>query len=125
MGLAGCGGSSHDSASTPPPSPAPTVVSTTPANAATAVLNTTEVSATFDQAMDPTTLKNASFNVTCPAGTESFGSVSYDAATKKATFARITETPTNEPQSEVAEPFRSEEHTSDLQSLMRTTYAVF
>ena len=105
MSLAGCGGSSHGNAGTPPISAAPTVVSTTPANAATAVLNTAEVSATFDQAMDPTTLKNASFNVTCPAGTESFGSVSYDAATKKATFARITETPTNEPQSEVAEPF--------------------
>lgn len=105
MSLAGCGGSGHGNAGTPPMSAAPTVVSTTPANAATAVLNTAEVSATFDQAMDPTTLKNASFNVTCPAGTESFGSVSYDAATKKATFARITETPTNEPQSEVAEPF--------------------
>ncbi len=109
VGLAGCGGSGHgDNTSTmpppPPPAPAPTVVSTTPVDAATGVLNTAEVSVTFDQAIDPATLKNANFSVNCPADAEPFGSVVYDAATKKATFVRITETPTNLPQSEVAEP---------------------
>src|SRR5690348_4511968 len=105
VGLTGCGGSSpHGQAATPPPVPAPTVVSTTPANAATGVLNTAEGSATFDQAIDPATLKNATFNVNCPAGAAAFGSVTYDAATRKATFVRITESPTNPPQSEVAEP---------------------
>ena len=108
VGLAGCGGSNHNGQTPPPPTtpaaPAPTVLSTTPANAATGVLNTAEVSATFDQAMDPATLKNATFNVNCPTGADAFGSVVYDAATKKATFVRITETPTNLPQSEVAEP---------------------
>jgi mono/diheme cytochrome c family protein len=104
-GLAGCGGSGHgDAPASPQAGPAPTVVSTTPANAATGVLNTAEVSATFDQAMDATTLKSASFSVNCPAGAEPFGSVMYDPATRKATFVRVTESPTNPAQSEVAEP---------------------
>ncbi|MEO7071518.1 MAG: Ig-like domain-containing protein [Rhodanobacter sp.] len=108
VGLAGCGGSSHDGASAPPPitpsAPAPTVISTTPVNAAASVLNTATVSATFDQAIDPATLKSANFSVNCPADAATFGSVTYDAATKTATFVRITENPTNLPQSEVAEP---------------------
>lgn len=104
-GLAGCGGSGHgDAPASPQAGPPPSVVSTTPANAATGVLNTAEVSATFDQAMDPTTLKSASFSVNCPAGAEPFGSVTYDPATRKATFVRVTESPTNPAQSEVAEP---------------------
>jgi len=94
VGFVGCGDGD----------PPPTVVSTTPANAATGVLNTAEVSATFDQAMDMTTLKSANFSVNCPTGAEPFGSVVYDAAMRKATFVRITESPTNLPQSEVAEP---------------------
>lgn len=96
--LGGCGGDSS------PPPASPTVVSITPANAATGVLNTAKVSATFDQAIDPATLKNATFSVNCPTGSDPFGSVTYDAATKTATFVRITESPTNLPQSEVAEP---------------------
>lgn len=109
VGLAGCGGSGHDNSAAPtspasPGSPAPTVVSTTPVDAATGVLNTAEVSVTFDQAIDPATLTNANFSVNCPAEAEPFGSVVYDEAAKKATFVRITETPTNLPQSEVAEP---------------------
>lgn len=95
-GLAGCG----DSGDSPPP----VVVSTTPANAATGVLNTAEVSATFDQAIDPATLKNATFSVNCPTGADPFGFVTYDPAARKATFVRIAESPTNLPQSEVAEP---------------------
>ncbi len=107
VGLVGCGGSSHDSQMPPPPppaAPAPTITSTTPANAATGVLNTAEVSATFDQAMDAATLKSANFSVNCPTGAVPFGSIVYDAAKNKATFVRITESPTNLPQSEVAEP---------------------
>jgi len=80
------------------------VVSVTPANAATGVLNTATVSATFDQSIDPTTLTSANFSVTCPVGAEPFGSVTYDDATKTATFVRVTDKPTNLPQSEVAEP---------------------
>ncbi|MEO9064196.1 MAG: Ig-like domain-containing protein [Burkholderiaceae bacterium] len=97
-GLAGCGGSSDDDAAPP------NVLATAPANAATNVLNTSKVSATFDQAIDPATLKNANFRVNCPAGADPFGSVSYDPSTRTATFVRITESPTNLPQSEVAEP---------------------
>lgn len=108
VGLAGCGGSNHNGQAsappTPPAAPAPTVVTVTPADGATGVLNTAEVSATFDQSMDTATLKNANFSVNCPAGAEPFGSVIYDAAAKKATFVRTAETPTNLPQSEVAEP---------------------
>ncbi len=107
VGLAGCGGSGNDSPPPPPPPPAPpapTVLSTMPANAASGVLNTAEVSATFDQAIDVATLKAANFSVNCPTGAQPFGSVVYDAANKKATFVRITEKPTNLPQSEVAEP---------------------
>jgi mono/diheme cytochrome c family protein len=109
MTLAGCGGSSHNNdAATPPPAtpsaPSPTVVSVTPVDAATGVLNTTTVSATFDQSIDPATLTSANFSVTCPIGAEPFGSVTYDDATKTAKFVRITDKPTNLPQSEVAEP---------------------
>lgn len=106
-GLVGCGSSGHDH-QTPTPSPpaatAPTVTSTMPADAASGVLNTAEVSATFDQAIDVATLTAANFSVNCPTGSNPFGSVVYDAATKKATFVRINEKPTNLPQSEVAEP---------------------
>ena len=99
-GLAGCGGSNDNGQASPPLA----VVPTTPANAAVGVLNTAEVSATFDQAIDPATPKNANFSVNCPTGADAFGSVTYDAVTKKATFARVIESPTNLPQSEVAEP---------------------
>lgn len=108
VGLTGCGGSGHGSAGTPPtptPSaPAPTVVTTTPVNAATGVLNTAAVSATFDQSIDPATLNSANFSVNCPTDAATFGSVTYNATSRTATFVRITEKPTNLPQSEVAEP---------------------
>ncbi len=109
VSLAGCGGSSHNAGPAPmppPPTPAvaPTITATTPADAATGVLNTATVSVTFDHEMDPATLKSANFSVTCPADAATFGSVTYDAASKTATFVRITEEPTNLPQSEVAEP---------------------
>lgn len=104
-GLAGCGSSDGGGqTSAPPATPAIGVVATNPANAAAGVLNTMEVSATFDQAIDPATLKDANFTVNCPAGAEPFGSVTYDAAAKKATFVRVAESPTNLPQSVVAEP---------------------
>lgn len=109
VGLVGCGGSNHDDQTNNPPpttpsAPAPTVVSVTPANAATGVLNTAAVSVTFDQSIDPATLTSANFSVACPADAAPFGSVVYDADSKTATFVRITDTPTNLPQSEVAEP---------------------
>ena len=105
--LAGCGGSGNGTPpiSTPPPTPpALSVVSTTPTDGATDVLNTAEVSVTFDQAMDAETLKSATFNVLCPAGSDLFGSVVYDEESHKASFVRITENPTNLPQSLRAEP---------------------
>ena len=114
MTLAGCGGSSNnDNAGTtpPPPTPAagPTVASFTPANAATGVLNTSDVSVTFSQSIDPATLTSSSFSVTCPVGAEPFGSVVYDDATKTAKFVRITDKPTNLPQSLRAEPMPANE----------------
>lgn len=97
--LGGCGGgsSSHDSRG-------PTVTSVSPAQAAAGVLNTAQVSVTFDKKIDPTTLNGSTFSVKCPSDAEPFGSVTYDAVTRTATFVRITETPTNLPQSEAAEP---------------------
>lgn len=109
LSLAGCGGSSHNNnAATPPPvtpaAPGPTVASVTPVDAATGVPNTAAVSVTFDKSIDPASLNSTSFSVTCPIGADPFGSVVYDADKKTATFVRITDKPTNLPQSEVAEP---------------------
>jgi hypothetical protein len=64
--------------------PPPAVVSTIPANLATAVPVNTAISATFSEAMDPTTITGATFTVTGPGVTPVAGVVSYSGTT--ATF---------------------------------------
>jgi Ice-binding-like/Bacterial Ig-like domain len=64
--------------------PAPTVVSTVPANGATAVPVNTVVSATFSETMNAATINAASFTVTGPGATPAAGVVTY--AGNTATF---------------------------------------
>jgi len=63
---------------------APTVVSTVPANLATAVPVNTPITATFSEAMDPTTITGSTFTVMGPGATPVAGAVTYSGTT--ATF---------------------------------------
>src|SRR5580704_11702699 len=63
---------------------APTVISTVPANGATAVAVNTAISATFSEPMNPLTLTNATFTLTGPGVTPVAGVVTYSGST--ATF---------------------------------------
>jgi len=62
----------------------PTVISTIPVNAATAVAVNTAISATFSEAMNPATITAATFTLTGPGATPVGGTVSYSGST--ATF---------------------------------------
>ncbi|MGC2466317.1 MAG: Ig-like domain-containing protein [Candidatus Acidiferrum sp.] len=62
----------------------PTVVSTVPANGATAVAVNTTISATFSEAMNPATINGTTFTVTGPGATPVAGTVTYAGTT--ATF---------------------------------------
>ncbi len=75
-------------------SPPPTVVSSIPANAATGVATNTSVSATFSEAMDPTTITGATFTLTGPGATAVAGAVTYagNTATFTPTAALATST---------------------------------
>ncbi len=64
----------------------PTVLSVTPAVAATNVATNTLVMATFSEAMDPASLSMASFTLACPVGSAITGSVGYAANGNVATF---------------------------------------
>jgi ketosteroid isomerase-like protein len=64
--------------------PPPAVMSTVPANLATGVAVNTPISATFTEAMDPTTINGATFTVTGPGATPVAGVVTYSGTT--ATF---------------------------------------
>ncbi|MGC2832129.1 MAG: Ig-like domain-containing protein [Candidatus Acidiferrum sp.] len=64
--------------------PPPTVVSTVPANLATAVAVNTIISATFSEAMNSATINRTTFLVTGPGATPVAGTVSYAGST--ATF---------------------------------------
>ncbi len=64
--------------------PPPTIVSTIPANGATAVAINTPISATFSEAMNPATITAATFTLTGPAATPVAGAVTYAGTT--ATF---------------------------------------
>ncbi len=64
--------------------PAPTVLSTVPANGATAVLNNTPLTATFSVPMDAATINATTFTVTGPGVTAVAGTVTYSGVT--ATF---------------------------------------
>jgi len=56
---------------------APTVVSTIPANGATAVAVNTAIFATFSEAMDPATINASTFTLTGPGATSVTGTVTY------------------------------------------------
>ena len=62
-------------------SPVPVVVSTAPANGATAVPVAQVISATFNQAMDPTTINAATFLVTGPGAVMVNGVVTFSGTT--------------------------------------------
>src|ERR1700730_2970117 len=73
---------------------APTIISTVPANGASAVPVNTLVSATFSEAMNPATIGAATFTVTGPGATSVAGVVSYAGTaatfTPTAVFANST-----------------------------------
>jgi hypothetical protein len=64
----------------------PTVISTFPADAATGVAINQAVSATFSEAMDPSTITAANFRLTGPLATPVLGTISYNVPTNIATF---------------------------------------
>lgn len=64
----------------------PSVILTNPANAATLVPINQTINATFNKAMDPFTITTGSFFVMGPGTTPVNGSVSYDPASKIASF---------------------------------------
>ncbi len=69
----------------------PTVSVTTPANAEPAAPNNTRVSASFSEAMNPTTINGTSFTLTnSTLGTAVAGTVSYSVASRTATFTPTT-----------------------------------
>ena len=87
--LAGCGGGLDPILGTSVAGIAPTVTSTTPVAATpavTGVATNSRVTATFSKAMNASSLTAASFSVACPTGTAAAGTVSYDAATRTASF---------------------------------------
>jgi len=66
----------------------PLVVTVTPANAATAVPVASVLTATFNKAMNPTSINTSTFTVTGPAGITVTGTVTYSGTT--ATFTPTT-----------------------------------
>lgn len=62
------------------------VTSNTPANGATAVVATTNATATFSEAADAATVNDANFTLVNAAGTSVAATVTYDAATTTATL---------------------------------------
>jgi ketosteroid isomerase-like protein len=72
----------------------PTVVSTIPANGATAVAVNTAISATFSEAMDPATIAAATFTLTGPGATSVAGTVTYAGTTATFTPTAVLTTST-------------------------------
>lgn len=73
---------------------APTVIAVSPPNLATGVpLNLRTITATFSEAIDPSTLTSASFLLSCPTGTPQTGAVTYSAATFTATLTLTNNLP--------------------------------
>jgi len=72
---------------TGPPIILPAVISTNPANNATGVTINQKITATFNEAMDPTTITSSTFTVTGPGGVAVPGAVTYVVAGSIATFA--------------------------------------
>lgn len=71
---------------TGPDATKPTVTSTDPASAATGVALNKTVSATFSEAMDPTTITTTTFTLTGPGVTPVDGAVTYNSGTNTASF---------------------------------------
>jgi Ice-binding-like/Bacterial Ig-like domain len=69
-----------------PDSTAPTVISTTPADGVSSVSLSAAANATFSKAMDPSTITTVTFGLTGPGTTPVAGKVSYDVASRIATF---------------------------------------
>jgi len=65
----------------------PTVISTNPANNATGVPINQKITATFNEAMNPTTISAATFTFTAPGGVAVAGTVTYAVTGSIATFA--------------------------------------
>jgi hypothetical protein len=66
---------------------APTVTFTSPANNASGVPINRKITATFSQAMVPSTITTSTFTVTGPAATPVAGAITYDTINNIATFA--------------------------------------
>jgi hypothetical protein len=90
-GLRGSDGSAQTSStwtfSTPATAPAaPSASALAPATGATGVSNSASVTAVFDQAMDPNTINTTTFTLKPTAGSPLAATVTYDAASRKATL---------------------------------------
>lgn len=72
---------------------APTVISTLPAAAATAVALNTRVTASFSEPMNPASLNASSVTVACPAGTAIAGTVSYVGSSNTVRFTPTANLP--------------------------------
>ena len=68
----------------------PTVTSTVPLPGSTGVSSSTAVSATFDKALDPTTVTSTTFRLLDPSSNVVPASVTYNASTRTATLAPTT-----------------------------------
>ncbi|HET9951165.1 MAG TPA: ice-binding family protein [Candidatus Eisenbacteria bacterium] len=84
VGLAGCSKDSSNPVSPGGDTTAPIVTSTNPPNGATGVA---VITASFNEAMDPTRFTATTFTLTGPGATPVAGTVSYDVAAKVAKFA--------------------------------------
>ena len=98
--VAGCGGGGLDPILGAPPvalvGTPPVVTATVPAAAippVTGVALNTKVSATFSKSMAPATFTNATFTLACPSTAPLTGAVTYDAASRTATFAPVAPLP--------------------------------
>ncbi len=65
----------------------PAVIATSPASGSTGASQTTVITATFNEAIDPATVTSSTFELRTPASTLVSGAVSYSEVTRTATFA--------------------------------------
>ncbi len=81
--MAGCGDPDH---STNPGLTSPTVISVAPPDAATGVCSNTIVTATFSEAMNPSSIDSTTFTLTGPGSAPVAGQISYDGPSHTAIF---------------------------------------
>ena len=85
VAMSGCGSSSSKLTTSPvPDTVAPTVLSTNPTNGSTGVA---VITATFSEAMDPSTITSATFTASGPGAIPVNGTVTYDASNRIAKFS--------------------------------------